>query len=267
MERVTVRTLRKKKKEGRKITMISTYDFISARLCEEVGIDSVLVGDSLGMVFQGQESTLPVTVEEIIYHTKAVKRGAPTRFIIVDMPFMSYQTSVEDGLRNCGRVIKETGAQAVKLEGGEEIAHLVRRLVETGIPVVGHIGYTPQSEHRFGGPKVVGKEPEEVEKLKRDLKILEDAGVFMVVLESIPWKVAKDLSESSSVITVGIGAGKYCDGQVLVFHDLVGLVDYVKPKFVRRYAEGAKIFREALRNFKIDVERGDFPSEGESYGE
>ncbi len=267
MERVTIRTLRKKKKEGKKITMISTYDFLSARLCEEVGIDSVLVGDSLGMVFQGQDSTLPVTVDEIIYHTKAVKRGAPTRFIIVDMPFMSYQTSVEEGLKNCGRVIKETGAQAVKLEGGEEIAHLVRRLVESGIPVVGHIGYTPQSEHRFGGPKVVGREQEEVEKLKMDLKILEDAGVFMVVLESIPWKVAKDLSESSSVITIGIGAGKYCDGQVLVFHDLVGLVDYVRPKFVRRYAEGAKIFRDALKSFKIDVERGDFPSEGESYGE
>jgi 3-methyl-2-oxobutanoate hydroxymethyltransferase len=266
MERVTLRTLRKKKREGQKITMISTYDFQSARLCEEAGIDSVLVGDSLGMVFQGEDSTLPVTLDQIIYHSRCVRKGAPTRFLIVDMPFMSYQVSIEDGIRNCGRVMKETGAQAVKLEGGEEIAELVYRLVRYGVPVVGHLGYTPQSEHRFGGPRVVGKREEEVEKLKRDLKILEDAGVFMVVLESVPWKVAKELTESSEVITIGIGAGKYCDGQVLVFHDLVGLVDYTKPKFVRRYAEGAKIFRDALKMFKIDVERGDFPSEGESYG-
>ncbi len=264
---VTLRTLLKKKKEGRKITMVSTYDYISAKLCQEAGIDCVLVGDSLGMVFQGLETTLPVTLDEMIYHAKAVRRGAPDLFMIVDMPFMSYQVSLEKALENCGRVMKETGAQAVKLEGGEEIAPLVARLTEIGIPVVGHLGFKPQSVHLFGGPKVMGKSKEEKEKIMKDFKALEDAGAFMVVLESVPTGVAKDLTESSRSITVGIGAGKYCDGQVLVFHDLVGLYEEVKPKFVRRYVQGAKIFREALERFKMDVERGDFPSPEESYGE
>ena len=266
MERVTLRKLKKKKEAGEKITMISTYDFISARLCQEAGIDSVLVGDSLGMVFQGLDTTLPVTLDEIIYHAKAVRRGAPDLFLIVDMPFMSYQVSVEEALRNCGRVVKETGAQAVKLEGGEEIAETVSRLVSSGIPVVGHLGFTPQSIHKFGGPRVVGRDEAEAEKLRKDFKVLQEAGAFMIVLESVPWRIAKDLTESSDVITVGIGAGRYCDGQVLVFHDLVGLYGDRKPKFVRRYVEGAKIFREALERFKMDVERGDFPSEEESYG-
>ncbi len=266
MGRVTIRTLRKKKERGEKITMISTYDYLSAKFCEEVGIDTILVGDSLGMVFQGLDSTLPVTLEEIIYHSKAVRRGAPETFLIVDMPFMSYQVSVEEALRNCGRVMKETGAQAVKLEGGEEIAETVSRLVSCGIPVVGHIGFTPQSIHSFGGPKIVGKEEEETEKLRKDFKALESAGAFMIVLESIPWRIAKELTEVSDAITIGIGAGKYCDGQVLVFHDLVGLYEEAKPRFVRRYLEGAQLFKEALSKFKRDVERGDFPSEEESYG-
>jgi len=266
MERKTLRYLRKKKERGEKITMISTYDYISAKLCESAGIDSILVGDSLGMVFQGLDSTLPVTLEEMIYHAKAVRRGAPDTFLIVDMPFMSYQDSPESALRNCGRVLKETGAQAVKLEGGEEIADIVERLTSFGIPVVGHLGFTPQFIHRFGGPKVVGREEGEAQKLRKDFKALESAGVFMIVLESVPWVLAKELTEMSDAITVGIGAGKYCDGQVLVFHDLVGLYEEVKPKFVRRYVEGARIFREALIKFKIDVERGNFPSEEESYG-
>lgn len=264
MAKVTLRTLKKKKERGEKITMVSTYDYLSARFCEEVGIDSILVGDSLGMVFQGLDTTLPVTLEEMIYHTRAVCRGAPNTFVIVDMPFLSYQVSVEEAVRNCGRVLKETCAQAVKLEGGEEIAELVYKLSSLGIPVVGHIGYTPQSVHKFGGPKVFGKEEED--KLRRDFKALENAGAFMVVLESVHWRIAKELTESSEVITIGIGAGKYCDGQVLVFHDLVGLYEDIKPKFVRRYAEGAKIFKNALHKFKIDVEEGRFPSEGESYG-
>ncbi len=266
MAKITVRTLQKKKARGEKITMVSTYDYLSAKFCEEVGIDSILVGDSLGMVFQGLDSTLPVTLEEMIYHTKAVRRGAPNAFLIVDMPFLSYQVSLEEAIRNCGRIIKETGAQAVKLEGGEDIAELVYRLNSIGIPVVGHIGYTPQSIHRFGGPKVFGKEEEEAEALKRDFKALENAGALMVVLESVHWKVAKEITETSEVITVGIGAGKFCDGQVLVFHDIVGLYEDIKPRFVRRYAEGAKIFKDALRRFKIDVEEGRFPSEEESYG-
>lgn len=266
MPKVTIRSLRKRKERGEKITMVSTYDYISAKLCEEAGIDVILVGDSLGMVFQGRETTLPVTLEEMIYHTKAVRRGAPNSFIVVDMPFLSYQVSVEEGIRNCGRVIKETGAQAVKLEGGERVAELVSRLTDMGVPVVGHLGFTPQSVHATGGPKVFGRDESEAEMLQRDFKALENAGAFMVVLESVPTELARELTEGSEVITIGIGAGKYCDGQVLVFHDIVGLYEEVKPKFVRRYAEGAKIFREALMKFREDVERGDFPSEEESYG-
>ncbi|MEZ0361303.1 MAG: 3-methyl-2-oxobutanoate hydroxymethyltransferase [Hydrogenobacter sp.] len=266
LENVTLRSLFRKKREGQKITMVSTYDYISARLCDEAGIDCVLVGDSLGMVFQGLESTLPVTLEEMIYHTKAVKRGVKRAFIIVDMPFMSYQVSQEEALRNCARVMKETGANAVKLEGGQEIAELVHRLVSVGIPVVGHIGFTPQSVHALGGYRVIGKKEDEREKLKRDFKALEDAGAFMVVLESVPSYLAKEISQPAKSITIGIGAGPHCDGQVLVFHDLVGLVEDIKPKFVKRYVEGAKIFRDALKRYKEEVEKGIFPSEEESYG-
>ncbi|NPA42065.1 MAG: 3-methyl-2-oxobutanoate hydroxymethyltransferase [Aquificae bacterium] len=266
MGRVNIRTLLKKKQQGERITMVSTYDYISAKLCQEAGIDSILVGDSLGMVFQGLDSTLPVTLEEMIYHAKAVRRGAPDLFLVVDMPFMSYQVSPEEALKNCGRVLKETGAQAVKIEGGEEIAEIAYRLIRSGIPVVGHLGFTPQHVNIFGGPKVVGKHREEEEKLKKDFKALENAGVQIIVLESVPTTLAKELTESSEAITIGIGAGKFCDGQVLVFHDLVGLYEDKKPKFVRRYVEGANIFREALKNFREDVVRGDFPSEEESYG-
>ncbi len=266
MDGITVRSLFKKKQEGKKIVMVSTYDYISAKLCEQVGIDCILVGDSLGMVFQGQDTTLPVSLEEMIYHTKAVRRGAKNTFVIVDMPFMSYQVSLEEAIRNCGRVIKETGANAVKIEGGEEMAELVYRLVNIGIPVVGHIGFTPQSVHALGGYRVVGRAVEEAERVKRDFKALEEAGAFMVVLESIPKGLTKELTQSSRAITIGIGAGPYCDGQVLVFHDLVGLVEDIKPKFVKRYIEGADLFRNALKKFKSEVEEGIFPSEEESYG-
>ncbi len=266
MDGITVRSLFKKKQEGKKIVMVSTYDYISAKLCYQVGIDCILVGDSLGMVFQGQDTTLPVSLEEMIYHTKAVRRGAKNAFVIVDMPFMSYQVSLEEAIRNCGRVIKETGANAVKIEGGEEVAELVYRLVSIGIPVVGHIGFTPQSVHALGGYRVVGRAEEEAERVKRDFKALEEAGAFMVVLESIPKGLTKELTQGSKAITIGIGAGPYCDGQVLVFHDLVGLVEDIKPKFVKRYIEGADLFRNALKKFKSEVEEGIFPSEEESYG-
>ncbi|MCS7306992.1 MAG: 3-methyl-2-oxobutanoate hydroxymethyltransferase [Aquificaceae bacterium] len=266
MDAVTVRTLLKKKREGKKISMVSTYDYISAKLCQQVGIDCVLVGDSLGMVFQGGDTTLPVTLEEMIYHTKAVRKGARECFVIVDMPFMSYQVSLEEAIRNCGRVIKETGANAVKLEGGEEVAELVYRLVNIGIPVVGHVGFTPQSVHVLGGYRVVGRVEEEYERVKKDFKALEEAGAFMVVLESMPTGLAKEITQGSKAITIGIGAGPYCDGQVLVFYDLVGLVEDIKPKFVKRYIDGAELFRDALRRFKSEVEEGSFPSEEESYG-
>ncbi|MFN4319420.1 MAG: 3-methyl-2-oxobutanoate hydroxymethyltransferase [Aquificaceae bacterium] len=266
MEGITIRTLFKKKREGKKITMISTYDYLSAKLCQEVGIDCILVGDSLGMVFQGLDSTLPVTLEEMIYHTKAVRRGAKESFVIVDMPFMSYQVSLEEAIKNCGRVMKETGANAVKIEGGQEVAELVYKLVNIGIPVVGHIGFTPQSVHVLGGYRVVGKVEEEAQRVKRDFRALEEAGAFMVVLESMPAALAKEITEGSRAITIGIGAGPYCDGQVLVFYDLVGLVEDIKPKFVKRYLEGAKLFRDALKAFKEEVEKGIFPSQEESYG-
>jgi 3-methyl-2-oxobutanoate hydroxymethyltransferase len=265
-ESTTIRTLFKKKREGQKITMISTYDYISAKLCDQVGIDCVLVGDSLGMVFQGLESTLHVSLDEMIYHAKAVKRGIKRAFLIVDMPFMSYQVSEEDAIRNCGRVMKETGANAVKLEGGEDIAELIYRLVSIGIPVVGHLGFTPQSVHALGGYRVIGKKEDESEKLKRDFKALQEAGAFMIVLESVPSSLALELTKDSKSITIGIGAGPHCDGQVLVFHDLVGLVEDVKPKFVKRYAQGAEMFRQALKKYKEEVEKGIFPSEVESYG-
>ncbi len=264
--KITIDTLLKKKKEGRKITMVSTYDYWSAKLCDEVGIDCILVGDSLGMVVQGKSSTLPVSLEEIIYHTQCVQRGVRNAFIVADMPFLSYQVSPEKAVENCGKVIKETEAQAVKLEGGEEIAELVYRLSRIGIPVVGHIGFTPQSINVFGKPKVVGRKKEEEEKLKRDFKALEDAGAFMIILESVPWRLTKELWENSRSVVIGIGAGKFTDGQVLVFHDIVGLFEDFKPKFVRRYLQGAKLIKEALTNFKIDVEKGEFPSEEESYG-
>ena len=266
MTKVSIEFLLKKKKQGKKITMVSTYDYISAKICDSAGIDCILVGDSLGMVFQGKENTLSVTLDEMIYHTKAVKRGTNRAFIVIDMPFMSYQSSVEQAINNCGRAIKETGANAVKLEGGEEIAEIIYKLVDIGIPVVGHIGFMPQRIVMYGGYKVIGKDEKAREKLKRDFKAVESAGAFMVILEAIPWQIAKEITESSQSITIGIGAGKYCDGQVLVFHDLVGLVEEMKPKFVRRYVEGAYIFREAVKRYIQDVERGDFPSERESYG-
>lgn len=266
MESVTVRSLLRKKQEGRKISMVSTYDYISAKLCQQAGIDCILVGDSLGMVFQGNETTLPVTLEEMIYHAKAVRKGAENCFVVVDMPFMSYQVSLEEAMKNCGRVIKETGANAVKVEGGEEVAELVYRLVNIGIPVVGHIGFTPQSVHALGGYRVVGKVEEEAQRVRKDFGALEEAGAFMVVLESIPRGLTKEITERSRAITIGIGAGPYCDGQVLVFHDLVGLVEDIKPKFVKRYLEGAGLFRDALMSFRKEVEEGIFPSEEESYG-
>ncbi|NPA32402.1 MAG: 3-methyl-2-oxobutanoate hydroxymethyltransferase [Aquificae bacterium] len=263
---VNLRTLFKKKEEGKKISMVSTYDYWSAKLCDEVGIDCLLVGDSLGTVVKGEPDTLSVSLEEVIYHTKCVVRGARNAFVIADMPFMSYQVSPEQALENCARVIKEARAKAVKLEGGQEIAETVYRLTRAGIPVVGHIGFTPQSINVFGKPRVVGRSEEEERKLREDFKALESAGAFMIVLESVPSSLARELWENSKSIVIGIGAGKYTDGQVLVFHDLLGFFEDFKPKFVRRYLEGAKLIKEALRAYKMDIEKGEFPSEEESYG-
>ncbi len=254
----------KAKEEGRKITMVSTYDYWSARLCEKAEIDCILVGDSLGMVVNGLDTTLPVTVEEMIYHARAVRRGAPSTFITVDMPFLSYQISKDKAVYNAGRIMKETGCNAVKIEGGEEVADIIQKLVSIGIPVMGHIGLTPQSVHALGGYKVQGKTEEEQKRILRDAKILEQAGVFAVVLEAVPSRLAKEITEFLEIPTIGIGAGSGTDGQVLVFHDMLGFFER-SPKFVKRYVEGGKIIKDALKNFKEEVQEGIFPGKEHTY--
>ncbi|SNZ08909.1 3-methyl-2-oxobutanoate hydroxymethyltransferase [Persephonella hydrogeniphila] len=252
------------KKEGRKISMVSTYEYWSAAICEEAGIDSILVGDSAGMVVQGLDTTLPVTLEEMIYHAKAVRRGAPNTFIVVDMPFMSYQVSVEDAVKNAGKIMKETGANAVKIEGGEEVAHIIEKLVSVGIPVMGHLGLTPQSVHALGGYRIQGKSEEQQKKIIKDAKVLEQAGVFSIVLEAVPSRLAKEITEFVEVATIGIGAGKYTDGQILVFHDMMGFFDR-SPKFVKRYVEGKKLFIQALEEYREEIQKGKFPEQKHIY--
>ncbi|MGB9767011.1 MAG: 3-methyl-2-oxobutanoate hydroxymethyltransferase [Sulfurihydrogenibium sp.] len=255
----------KAKKNGEKLTLISTYDYWSAKLCEEAGIDAILVGDSLGMVVQGNDSTLPVTLEEMIYHTKAVRKGAPNTFIIVDMPFMTYHTTVEEAVKNAGRVIKETGANAVKIEGASEIVlETTRRLTSIGVPVMGHLGLTPQFINIFGGYKVQGKTEESQQKIIQQAKELETVGAFSVVLEAVPSDLAKTITTNLKIPTIGIGAGKETDGQILVFHDLIGIFEKT-PKFVKRYLEGGKLIKQSLEKFKEEVKNGQFPTEEHSY--
>lgn len=255
----------KAKKNGEKLTLISTYDYWSAKLCEEAGIDAILVGDSLGMVVQGNDSTLPVTLEEMIYHTKAVRKGAPNTFIIVDMPFMTYHTTVEEAVKNAGKVIKETGANAVKIEGASEIVlETTRRLTSIGVPVMGHLGLTPQFINIFGGYKVQGKTEESQQKIIQQAKELETVGAFSVVLEAVPSDLAKMITTNLKIPTIGIGAGKETDGQILVFHDLIGIFEKT-PKFVKRYLEGGKLIKQSLEKFKEEVKNGQFPTEEHSY--
>lgn len=252
------------KREKRKITMISTYDYWSAKICEEAGVDCILVGDSVGMVVQGLETTLPVTLEQMIYHAKAVRKGAPNTFIIVDMPFMSYQVGPEDALKNAGKIMKETGANAVKIEGGEEVVDIIQKLISSGIPVMGHLGLTPQSVHALGGYRVQGKTEHQQKKIINDSKALEQAGVFSIVLEAVPSHLAKDITEFVEIPTIGIGAGDFTDGQVLVFHDMMGFFDK-SPKFVKRYVEGKDLFIQALKQFKQEVQEGKFPEKKHTY--
>ena len=265
VKKVTVRTFLKKKREGEKITMLTAYDYPTAKLLDQAGIDAILVGDSLGMVIQGNESTLPVTVEEMIYHVKAVRRGVKRAMIIADMPFLSYQVSREEAIYNAGLMLKEGGADAVKLEGGERVADLVEELVSIGIPVMGHIGLTPQSVNVFGGYRVQGRTEEDIARLKNDALALEEAGVFSIVLESVPVEVAKDITESLSVPTIGIGAGPYTDGQVLVFHDYLGIFEDIKPRFVKRYRELGKEIIEATQEYIEEVKSGKFPAPEHSF--
>jgi 3-methyl-2-oxobutanoate hydroxymethyltransferase len=253
------------KARGEKIAMLTAYDATFARLFDEAGADVLLVGDSLGMVVQGNTTTLPVTLDEVIYHTRAVTRGARRAQIVGDMPFMSYQTSVEEAMRSAGRLLKEGGAEAVKLEGGAQHAELVRRLVGSGIPVMGHIGLTPQSFHQLGGFKVQGRDDGGAERLVEDARTLEQAGAYAIVLEGIPLEVAARITAAVSVPTIGIGAGVHCDGQVLVIYDLLGMNEDFKPKFVRRYENFAVRIRTAVDEFIDEVKNSQFPSEDESF--
>ncbi len=265
MERMTVPQLRAMKADGRKITMVTAYDYLTGKLVDEAGVDCVLVGDSLAMVVLGYETTLPVTVDEMLHHTKAVRRGVKRALLIGDMPFGSFQGSPTEALNNAVRFLKEAGVDAVKLEGGRRVAEHVRRMVESGIPVVGHIGMTPQSVRAFGGFRVQGRGEEQEAQALEDAKALEDAGVCSIVLEGMPAGLAERITAEVSVPTIGIGAGKACDGQVLVIHDLLGLVEDFKPKFVKRYANLAEATRKAVQAYCDEVRDGRYPDEEHSY--
>jgi 3-methyl-2-oxobutanoate hydroxymethyltransferase len=253
------------KRRADPIVVVTAYDFPTARIADEAGVEILLVGDSLGTVVLGYESTLPVTVEDILHHTRAVVRAATAALVVADMPFMSYQVSDEQALLNAGRLVKEGGADAVKLEGGERVATAVRRMVDAGIPVMGHLGLTPQSVLAFGGYKVQARGEADQERLLREARLLEQAGCFALVLEGIPAKLGALVTRELAIPTIGIGAGPQCDGQVLVSHDLLGLYLGRQPKFVRRYAALGDAMREALGRYAADVKAHRFPSDAESY--
>ncbi|MCJ7459261.1 MAG: 3-methyl-2-oxobutanoate hydroxymethyltransferase [candidate division Zixibacteria bacterium] len=264
-DKVTVKTFLKMKQRGEKIAVLTAYDFFTAKILDDIGIDSILVGDSANMVFYGAKDTLSISMDQMIYHTQAVSKAAKRALVIGDMPFLSYQTSVSDAILNAGRFLKEGGAHGVKIEGGLEMKDTVKRLIEVGIPVMGHIGMTPQSIEKFGGYSVQGKDEKKAEYLLESAKALEDAGCFSIVLECIPRELAKKISSTLKIPTIGIGAGIDCDGQVLVVNDILGLYEEFKPKFVRRYTELAKEMRKACKNFIDDVKTKKYPSEEESY--
>jgi 3-methyl-2-oxobutanoate hydroxymethyltransferase len=253
------------KKHGEKITMVTAYDYPSARICDAAGVEILLIGDSLGMVVQGHETTLPVTVDDIVYHAKMVSRAKTRALVVADMPFLSYQTSPADAVRNAGRMIKEGGAQAVKIEGGREFLNTVGALTDASIPVMGHVGLTPQSVHRFGGFRVQGKTREARRRLVEDASLLERAGCFSIVLEGMPFELAGEITASLTIPTIGIGAGPQCDGQVLVFHDLLGIEEGASPKFVKRYAQIRDAMIEAIASFRREVRSGAFPDIDHSY--
>ncbi|HCZ06428.1 MAG TPA: 3-methyl-2-oxobutanoate hydroxymethyltransferase [Thermotogae bacterium] len=252
-------------KGKQKLVMVTAYDYPSARIAQDAGVDMILVGDSLGNAVLGYENTIPVTMDEMIIHTRAVRKGADKTFIIGDMPFMSYQTSIEDAIRNAGRFMKEAGTNAVKLEGGEEVAEIVYKLVRFGVPVMGHIGFTPQSVHELGGYRVQGKDEASKRRLIEGAKALEEAGAFAIVLEMVVSEVAKEITESISIPTIGIGSGPHCDGQVLVWHDLLGMNPDFRPRFAKAYVNLYEISRKALEEYKDEVRRGIFPSAEHSF--
>ncbi|OQY19337.1 MAG: 3-methyl-2-oxobutanoate hydroxymethyltransferase [Desulfobacteraceae bacterium 4572_35.1] len=250
---------------GDKITMLTAYDYPFARLMDQEGIDIILVGDSVGCVVAGYDNTLPVTMDEIVYHTKAVARGSESAFIVADMPFLSYQIDLRDACVNAGRLIKEAGAHAVKLEGGVNMVNTIKAIVNMDIPVVGHIGLTPQSIHRMGGYKVQGRRDEQAQQLLADAKAVEQAGAFALVLEGIPADLAQQITEAISIPTIGIGAGVNCSGQVLVIHDILGLCEKYSPKFVKVYADLAPVIREGIKNYIEEVRSEKFPTDDHSF--
>ena len=263
---VTVPRLRKMKRDGERITMVTAYDATFARLFDDAGMDVLLVGDSLGMVVQGQDSTLPVTVDEVIYHCRAVARGTRRAHLVGDMPFLSWQVSTEQALTNAGRFLSEGGAQSVKLEGGVDAAPTIERIVHAGIPVMAHVGLTPQSVHAMGGFRVQGKTEDAAARVLADAKAVAEAGAYSLVLEGIPTDLAKRITDEVDIPTIGIGAGPHCDGQVLVCYDLLGLTRDMKPKFVKRYAEFFEEGVAAARRYGDEVRAGVFPSEEYSFG-
>ena len=264
-QKITIPELGKMKKEGMKISMLTAYDFTMAKILDQAEVDVLLVGDSLGMVVQGQKNTLGVTLDDMIYHCRAVARAAERAHVVCDMPFLSYQGSVDEAVKNCGKALKNGRAEAVKLEGGGEIAPTVKRLTDLGIPVMGHIGLKPMHVHAMGGYKVQGRDAAGEKRILRDAKALEKAGAYSMVLEGIPAALAKKVTQSVKIPTIGIGSGPHCDGQVLVIYDLLGMYQEIRPKFVRHYARLHETITEAVKKYRDDVQRGSFPNEKESF--
>lgn len=266
-DKITKNTILAMRRRGDRIAALTSYDYLCARIVDESGVDMILVGDSLGMVVLGFDNTLPVTMEEIIHHCKAVARARPRALVVADMPFMSYQASVEDAVRNAGRLVKEAGAESVKLEGGERYVPVIEAIVNASIPVVGHLGLTPQSLHQFGGYRVQGKDDRSAETLMSDAAALERAGCFAIVLEGIPWQLARRITEAVSIPTIGIGAGPHCSGQILVVHDMLGIYEAEKPlpKFVKKYDEIGLRMKQAVSEYVREVREGRFPGMEHSY--
>ena len=265
VKRITTHTLQRMKASGEKISMLTAYDYSFAKIIDEAGIDVILVGDSASNVMAGHETTLPITLDQMIYHAGSVIRGVKRCLVVVDIPFGSYQSNSDIGLASAIKIMKETGAHAVKLEGGEEVIQTVKKIISAGIPVMAHLGLTPQSIYKFGTYSVRAKEEEEANKLKNDARLLEEAGCFSVVLEKIPASLAKEVSESLTIPTIGIGAGKHCDGQVLVMHDMLGINTDFKPRFLRRYLNLDEQISSAIKQYITDVKTRDFPNEQEQY--
>jgi 3-methyl-2-oxobutanoate hydroxymethyltransferase len=264
-KKVTTASLRKMKKAGERIACLTAYDCTMAGLLDASGVDVILVGDSVATVVQGLDTTVTVTLEHMLYHAALVRRGVQRALVVGDLPFMSYQVNSDEALRNAGRMVKEAGVEAVKVEGGEVVADTVRRIVDVGIPVMGHLGLTPQSIHKFGTYQVRAREREEADQLRKDAVRLADAGAFAIVIEKVPRELAAEVAQSVEIPIIGIGAGPGCDGQILVSHDMLGLYTRFQPRFVRRYAEVAVVMRDAFGRFVADVRAREFPTDAESY--